>query len=311
MMSDSSDSEESSSQRSGHEKGMSGSSSKGRKSIMDMVKASGVKGQHGSARPSDRSKSFDSMSKSKNTVGSSSLDPDALKKIRDALKKKKKSLKEKAASGGAIKVGGNKGDNRVKKVKVSIGQKKKKKSAPLEVLSNSKIYDPEFLERKRKERKKEKEREGRDPRFSDLHGNLDVCAVANNYAFLDEMRKQEREELLEVCTKGKKKNQTDKYSQMNIEEATRKLQQISDQDKRRDDVTAFREKKKALQQKEKDKVLSGRTAYYHSTNEIRKLVRKDKLDKLGEKSREKILAKREKRKAGEEKKWLVGKKRAE
>ncbi len=97
------------------------------------------------------------------------------------------------------------------------------------------------------------------------------------------------------------------------------LAKLDAQEKRRKDLADFNAKKRELNSAEKVKILkngeSGEGTYraptYFSDAQIRKEVRKDRLNKMGEKAREKKLSKKSKREAGKLKKKLPTRRQAE
>lgn len=93
------------------------------------------------------------------------------------------------------------------------------------------------------------------------------------------------------------------------------LAKLDSQEKRRIDLADFNVKKRKLNSAEKEKILAGGSASgapkYYSDAQVRKEVRKDKLDSLGDKAREKKISKKSKRDAGKLKKKLPARRQAD
>ncbi|CAD7969583.1 unnamed protein product [Amoebophrya sp. A120] len=206
-------------------------------------------------------------------------------------------------------------------------KKKKKKNAPIEITSNKRQAKVASVMKGGAEKAGNttslcsKRPKAMDPRFLDHCGTLNMQHVSRNYSFLEERRQEEMQELkqeISNCsgkrTKGaktfSKKAQKMFTSERQLEQKRKQLQQFQNDEKKRQDLTEFEQKKRELKQKEKEKIMSGKNTakpYFHSDKSVRKQIRQQKLDKLGEKERERRNAKVEKRKAAASKKVLAEK----
>eukprot|EP00397_Hematodinium_sp_SG-2012_P064462 GEMP01091204.1.p1 GENE.GEMP01091204.1~~GEMP01091204.1.p1 ORF type:complete len:229 (-),score=82.06 GEMP01091204.1:132-818(-) len=159
-----------------------------------------------------------------------------------------------------------------------------KKGKPIEV-SNRRKRPPDAVLAKNKKKKDE----FRDPRFSELSGNLDVDMFGKAYGFLDEYRRTEKATLKQVAPTNS--------------EAKAVLERMEQQDKRRLKLGKMSELKHKLNAEEKEKVKEGKTPYFYSEVDIKKRVRREEFEAIkGDK--EKFLAKKRKRAAGKAKKLL-------
>ncbi|CAD7934306.1 unnamed protein product [Amoebophrya sp. A25] len=148
-----------------------------------------------------------------------------------------------------------------------------------------------------------------DPRFNDLCGSLNVDHVSRNYGFLEEHRQAEMGKLRAEVNKltRQKKHEGERRFAAQLDEKSKALQKLQNDEKRRKELQEFAETKKQLSKEQKQRVLEGKKAYFFSDAAVRKKIRDDKTAAMGKKAVEKRDAKREKRKAAASKKVLADK----
>ncbi|PHJ17811.1 rrna processing protein [Cystoisospora suis] len=159
---------------------------------------------------------------------------------------------------------------------------------------------------------------GRDPRFLNACGPLDVRMVSKAYSFLDDVRKQEAEELKAMIKTGKRSGYTGddrlhlqnkkqrKLGAAEREQAKIELQRLQSQEQTRKRRRAEIDVKRRLAKEEVEKIArTGKAPYFLKKVEFKKLVTEElharggvgakKKAKLEERKTKKILAKEKKR----------------
>lgn len=148
-----------------------------------------------------------------------------------------------------------------------------------------------------------------EPRFDDFSGSLDVDLFQKSYAFLDEYRETELENLKKEMTslrrKGRKKGRMNAQDQAFEADLTKEMQQRVQQDKQRRHLGEMRSAELSLKGEERKRVReTGKKPYFHSKGAVRQLViQKRKQEKKGE-VRDMREEKREKKMAGRDKKKI-------
>lgn len=148
----------------------------------------------------------------------------------------------------------------------------------------------------------------RDPRFDDMSGNLDIDGFQKAYAFLDDYRKEELEELKNKkgkLTKMAKRKGVDKAEI--AEEAESIQQEIKrrvQQDKQRARMGELVAAERSLKGEERKKVReTGKMPFFYKRGQVRKIIAEKKSEaRNGARSKEE--ERREKKLAGKEKKRL-------
>mmetsp|Transcript_55622 Transcript_55622/g.143286 ORF Transcript_55622/g.143286 Transcript_55622/m.143286 type:complete len:243 (-) Transcript_55622:52-780(-) len=186
---------------------------------------------------------------------------------------------------------------RVKKP-VAKERKKAKKGAPAEVSSRRPVAPQQKVEKKAPQ--------ARDPRFDDFSGKLDVDMFEKSYGFLEEYRqdelklmKKEVRRLQKQQRKRKSAALAEKAEHINLE-VRRRVQQ----DKQRRHMGEMRDTERGLRADERQKVQeTGKVPYFHGRSAVRRMVQQQrKADKKG--GRDKLEERREKKRAGKEKRKL-------
>lgn len=177
------------------------------------------------------------------------------------------------------------------------------KSKPLEFSCRSPVAVPK--PQRQGLIKKQPEDTNLDPRFNrDVAGDFDSSRFGKRYAFLDEYRDAEKKEAM---TKLSSKRTSAEEKHM-IE---RDLTRMASQDAARKRATLEAEVRQELKRKELDAVAkTGKSAYYHPRSAVKKIMQeKIEADLRSKGQLERFKAKREKRKAGEQKKVSLPKTR--
>lgn len=204
--------------------------------------------------------------------------------------------------------------------------KKSKKRGPLEVLSNKRKTKigttsgtvvasagrgassaaPRTKEQRIAAGLLPKRPEAFDPRFSDLCGTLDENAYNRNYEFVDDFRISEKK-LLQTELRKKARHNGGKLNRNCAETGNleKELTKIKQEERVREEKKEFQRKKTDLNKREREKVLAGRKAFFHSDQSVRKALRVEKLDNMGAGRRAKLEANRERRQVAVERKKLV------
>ncbi|PFH32891.1 hypothetical protein BESB_015040 [Besnoitia besnoiti] len=166
----------------------------------------------------------------------------------------------------------------------------------------------------KKKREEEAREKGRDPRFSAACGPLNLRMVSQAYAFLDDMRKQEKEALQSVVKTGRRAAGDDaggrakrlrKATLQEREDAKRELQKMQSQDEARKRRRVELDVRQRANRTEREKIATtGKKPFFLGRKDLRKLV-KEELDATragGAKNRVKIEERKSKRKLGIERK---------
>jgi len=162
---------------------------------------------------------------------------------------------------------------KVKKEKVS----KPKKGAPVEVSSRRPISAAK--PGRQGDGRTSGASKARDPRFDDMSGKLNMDLFAKNYAFLDEYRQEENQQLsTEIKNLRRRKGGSGKY-----EDAKWVLQKQVQQDKQRKHLGELETATREVRQEEREKVrTTGKMPYFHSKGSVRKIVLENRKKEKGD-----------------------------
>lgn len=136
-----------------------------------------------------------------------------------------------------------------------------------------------------------------DPRFNrDIVGDFDASRFAKNYEFLNEYREAEKRDLMSKL-KSKKVSESEKF------DIEKEITRMQSQDVARKRATMEADIRQELKKKELESVAkTGKKVYYHPRSEIKRIIEQRTESALKNKGQlERFRAKKEKRKAGEEK----------
>ncbi|KAA8910510.1 rRNA biogenesis protein RRP36 [Sphaerosporella brunnea] len=137
----------------------------------------------------------------------------------------------------------------------------------------------------------------RDPRFDPaVNGRYDERQFRKNFAFLDDYRNDEMRLLKEELRKTKDERKTEQLSKKLISMESRKQTQ---QNKDR-----VEEVRREYIRKERELVKQGKTPYHPKKSEIKKMVLEKQFSKMSEKQAERVIARKQKRKAQKERKKM-------
>mmetsp|Transcript_101382 Transcript_101382/g.285996 ORF Transcript_101382/g.285996 Transcript_101382/m.285996 type:complete len:242 (-) Transcript_101382:108-833(-) len=177
---------------------------------------------------------------------------------------------------------------------------KVRKSSPAEVSSRRASAPPPSGKRRRVVH-------ARDPRFDDMSGKLDMDMFGKAYAFLDDHREAEVQAMKKEMRQLQKKKRRGKSSVSAREaELMQEVKAREQQDKQRRHIGEMRSMEEKLRHDEREKVrTTGKTPFFHKKGAVRKLVlQKRKEERKGKPIRDKQEERREKKKAGKEKRKL-------
>ena len=142
---------------------------------------------------------------------------------------------------------------------------------------------------------------GRDPRFDSLSGNFNEGLYKKSYGFLDDMRKEEEEELSQIA----KDRDFDEHER---EEAKRALSLMKNQDRLKEKMQVRREIKRDLRKRNEERIKQGKNPVFMNDKEVKRLEAVRRFDALkkkgGNAAVQKALDKREKRRAQKERKKM-------
>ncbi|PQE30725.1 rRNA processing protein [Rutstroemia sp. NJR-2017a WRK4] len=161
------------------------------------------------------------------------------------------------------------------------------KNAPTEVSSKKAVS-------RRREVIPVKKREIRDPRFEPTNGPVDPRKVEKAYAFLDEYRESEMQELRDAIKKTKDEDAKEILKRKLLSMESRKK---TDMKKKKEREILDRHRKE-----EKEKVKAGKTPFYLKKAEQKKRVLLDQYGELKGKQLDRVIERRRKKIEGKEKK---------
>ncbi|KAI5854825.1 rRNA biogenesis protein RRP36 [Tricharina praecox] len=139
----------------------------------------------------------------------------------------------------------------------------------------------------------------RDPRFDTaVNGVFADHEFRRNYAFLDDYRNDEMKLLKEQIRKVKDKDERKK------EALEKKLRSMESQKQSQQNKDKSAEALKRHKTKERELVKQGKTPFHLKQSEIKKLVLQEEFSKLSEKQVERVVARKQKRKAQKERKHM-------
>ncbi|XP_071079437.1 ribosomal RNA processing protein 36 homolog [Haliotis cracherodii] len=142
-----------------------------------------------------------------------------------------------------------------------------------------------------------KKRVSRDPRFDDMSGNYNEAIFKSSYAFLDDVKKREKEKLAKQLKKTKN-DQKKKELQYLIN----RMDQQASADKQKQ---TRKELEKDWKKKELGRVVEGKNPYFLKKGDLRKLELAERFKELKKTGKlDKYMGKKRKKNASKEKKKL-------
>ena len=141
----------------------------------------------------------------------------------------------------------------------------------------------------------------RDPRFDPLTGPLDDNRVKQNYGFLSTYRTSEISQLKSAIRASKNPDEKEK-----LQKALRRMESRRQADEAKErQQKVIREHRK----EEREKVREGKKPFFLKEGEIKKRALVARFEGMGEKKRERVVARRRKKMAGKERKGMPERRR--
>uniref|UniRef100_A0ACB8GA50 Uncharacterized protein n=1 Tax=Sphaerodactylus townsendi TaxID=933632 RepID=A0ACB8GA50_9SAUR len=142
----------------------------------------------------------------------------------------------------------------------------------------------------------------RDPRFDDLSGEYNPEVFEKTYAFLNDLRKKEKEVVQKQLKKCRNVEQQNKLQQL--------LKRMTQQEDAQKKCQKKREADLVLKKKQRERAKQGRKPFYLKKSDKQKLELAEKYKELKKSGKlESFLSKKRKRNAAKDKRKLPSKKR--